>query len=127
MVSWSSKKKSSISLSIVEFKYIIVASCCTQVIWMKKTLQYLLVKYEHQIIINFDKTSAINMSKIPIMHSKTKHIPIKYHFLRGQVSHKNFKLEHVDTKHILIISSPSDYPRKPLSIFRQKLEVMPLQ
>ena len=38
---------------------------------------------------NYDKcdnTSAINISKNPIMHSKTKHIPIKYHFLRDQVS-----------------------------------------
>ena len=86
LVSWSSKKQSSISLSIVEAEYIVTASCCTQVIWMKQTLEDLLVKYVHSIIINCDNTSAINMSKNPIMHSKTKHIPIKYHFLREQVS-----------------------------------------
>ena len=38
LVSWLSKKKSSISLSIAEAEYIDVASCCTQVIWMKQTL-----------------------------------------------------------------------------------------
>ena len=65
---------------------------------MKQTLEDLLVKYEHKIIINYDNTSAINMSKNNVMHSKTKHIPIKYHFLREQVSQKVVKLEYVDTK-----------------------------
>ena len=74
LVSWLSKNQSSISLSIVEAKYIVVASCCTQVIWMKQTLEGLLVKYEHPIVINCENTNAINMSKNPFMHSKTKHI-----------------------------------------------------
>ena len=79
LVSWLSKKQSSISLSTAKAEYVVVAACCTQVTWMKKTLEYLLVKYEHPIIINCDNTSAINMSKNPIMHSNTKHITIKYH------------------------------------------------
>ena len=57
--------------------------------------------------------SSINMSKNPVMHSKTKHIPIKYHFLREQVSQKVFKLEYVDTKaHIVDIFTkplPKEY------------------
>ena len=72
LVSWASKKQSSISLSTAEAKYIASTSCCTQVIWMRQTLEYLLVKYEHPIVINYDNTSAINMSKNPIMHSKKK-------------------------------------------------------
>ena len=97
-VSWLSKKQTSIALSTKEAKYIIVESCCSQVIWMKQTLEDLLVKYGNRIIINCDNTSAINISKNPILHSKTKHIPIKYHFLRDQVSQKVVKLEYVDTK-----------------------------
>ena len=124
---WSRKKQSSISLSTAEAEYITVVSCCTQVIWVKQTLEYLLVTHDHPIVINCYNTNSINMLKNSVLHSKTKHIPIKYHFLRGQVSHKIVKLEYVDTKHILIISSPSEYPRKPLSIFRQKLEVISLQ
>ena len=102
LVSWLSKKQSSTSLSTVEVEYIVVASCCTQVIWMKHTLEDLLVKYEHPVIINSDNTSAMNMSKNPIMLSKTKHIPIKYHFLRERVSQKVFKLGYVDTKEQIV-------------------------
>ena len=69
-------------LLAIEDEYIAIASCCTQVIWIKKTLEDLLVKYEHPIEITCDNTSSISISKNLVMHSKTKHIPIKYHFLR---------------------------------------------
>ena len=61
-----------------------------------------LVKYEDPIIIHCDNTSAINISKNPVMHSKTKHIPIKYHFLREKVSQKMVKLEYIDTKEHIV-------------------------
>ena len=63
-MAWLSEKQSSISLSIAEAEYIDVASCCTQVIWMKQTLEVLLVKYEDPIVIHYDNTSVINISKI---------------------------------------------------------------
>ena len=65
---------------------------------MRQTLKDLLVKYDHPIVINCDNTSAIHMSKNPIMQSKTKCIPIKYHYLREQVSQKAVKLEYIDRK-----------------------------
>ena len=92
------QKNYSIALSTAESEYIVVSSCCTQVIWMKRRLEYLLVKYEDPIVIQGDNTSAINISKNHVMHSKTKHIPIKYHFLRDKVSQKEVKLEYIDMK-----------------------------
>jgi hypothetical protein len=53
---------------------------------MKQTLQDIQVKYDEPISIFCDNTSAISISKNPVMHSKTKHIPIKFHFLREQVT-----------------------------------------
>jgi hypothetical protein len=82
LVAWLSKNQGSISLSTTEVEYIVVATCCTQVLWMIQTLADLEVKYPAPIPIHYDNTSAINVSKNPILHSKTKHIPIKYHFLR---------------------------------------------
>jgi hypothetical protein len=82
LVSWLSKKQSSTSLSTAEVEYIAIASCFTQVLWMKQTLTDIQVEYDEPILIYCDKTSANNISKNPVMHSKTKHIPIKYHFIR---------------------------------------------
>jgi hypothetical protein len=65
---------------------------------MKKTLEDLQIRYDDPITINCDNTSAINISKNPVMHSKTKHIPIKYHFLRDRVTQRVVKVEYVGTK-----------------------------
>jgi hypothetical protein len=86
LVSWLRKKQGSISLSTTEAKYIATATCCTQVLWMIQTLTDLEVKYTASIPIHCDNTSAINVSNNPVFHSNTKHIPIKYHFLREEVT-----------------------------------------
>jgi hypothetical protein len=98
LVSWLSKKQSSISLSIIEAWYIAETPCCTQVLWMKQNLTDIQVEYDDPITIYCDKTSAISILKNTVMHSKTKHIPIKYHFLWEQVTEKNIKVEYVGTK-----------------------------
>jgi hypothetical protein len=69
LVSWISKKQSSISLSIAEAEYIAAATCCTQVLWMKKKLTDIQVEYDEPIPIYCDNTSAINISKNSVMHS----------------------------------------------------------
>ena len=65
---------------------------------MRQTLEDIQVKYDEPTPIFCGNTSAINISKNPMMHSKTKHIPIKFHFLREHVTKKNIRLEYVETK-----------------------------
>jgi hypothetical protein len=65
---------------------------------MKQTLKDIKVEYDQTISILCDNTSAINISNNLVMLSKTKHIPIKYHFLREQVTYQNVKLEYIITK-----------------------------
>jgi hypothetical protein len=56
---------------------------------MKQTLTDIQVEYDEPIPIYCDNTSAIDISKNPMMHSKMKNIPIKYHFIWEQVAEKN--------------------------------------
>jgi hypothetical protein len=85
-------------LSSTEAEYIAAIECFTQVEWMKQTLQDIKIVFEEPTIIHCDNTSAISLSKNPIQHSKSKHIPIKYHYLRDQAENKNIKLEYVPTQ-----------------------------
>ena len=62
-------------------------------------------------VIYYDNTSANNISKNPMMYAKTKHIAIKYHFLRELVQEKELRLEYVNTKNKLQTYSPSHYLR----------------
>ena len=98
LVSWFNKKQSSIALSTTEAEYVAATSCCTQLLWMMQTLQDFQLKCSPPISIMCDNTSAIIISKNPVMHSKTRNIPIKYHFLREQVLEQKVKLEYVPSK-----------------------------
>jgi hypothetical protein len=95
LVAWLSKKKASISLSTTEEKYIVAATCCTQILWMIQTLANLKVTYIDPIPLHCDNTSAINLSNNPILHSKSKHTPIKYHFLREQVTNRIVQVNYI--------------------------------
>ena len=92
---------------------------------MKYTLEDLLVKYEDPIVMHCDNTSAINISKNPVMQFKTKHIPIKYHFIREQVSQKVVKLEYIDTKEQIADIFIKLLPKESFAYLRQKLGVIP--
>jgi hypothetical protein len=98
LVSWLRKKESLVSLSTTEAEYIAAKTCCAHVLWIKKTLIDIQVEYDEPILIYCDNTSTISISKNPVMHSKTKHIPIKYHFLWEHVVDKNIIVEYVGTK-----------------------------
>jgi len=65
---------------------------------MKQTLQDIKITFEEPMIIHYDNTSTISLSKNPVQRSKSKHIPIKYHYLRDQAENKNIKLEYVPTQ-----------------------------
>ena len=95
LVAWLSKKQGSISLSTTEAEYIVVAICCTQILWMIQTLTDLKITYTDPIPIHYDNTSAISVSKNPFLHSKTKNIPIKYHFLKEQVTNRVIQLNYI--------------------------------
>ena len=125
LVSWLSKKQTSISLSTTEAEYIVATSCCTQVLWMKQNLQDLQVQFSEPIPIFCDNTSAINISKNHVMHSKTKHIPIKYHFVREQVAEKNIKLEYVCTKEKIVDIFTKYLPHEEFEYLHQNLGILP--
>jgi hypothetical protein len=91
---------------------------------MKQTLTNIQVEYDEPIPIYCDNTSAINISKNLVMHSKMKHIPIKYHFLRECVAEKNIRVEYVGKKEQVVDIFTKPLPREAFEYLRQRLGVI---
>ncbi|CAL8169299.1 unnamed protein product [Prunus armeniaca] len=97
LVSWHSKKQNSVSLSTAEAEYVAAGSCCTQLLWMRQMLEdYGLA--QSCFLIYCDNMSAIDISKNPVQHSRTKHIDIRHHFIRDLVEDKILSLKFVPSE-----------------------------
>ena len=88
---------------------------------MKKTLKDIKVIFEEPTVIHCDNTSAISLSKNPVQHSKAKHIPIKFHYIREHATNKNIKLEYIPTKEQVADIFTKPLNREAFEYLRQKL------
>ena len=84
LVSWSTKKQLSTSISSTEAEYIAMSSCCAQILWMKSQLSDYGYDFT-KIPMYCDNKSAIALSCNNVQHSRSKHIDIRHHFIREQV------------------------------------------
>ena len=91
---------------------------------MMKTLQDIQIKCSPPISIMCDNKSSKSISKNLVMHSKTKHIPIKYHFLCEQVLEQKVELEYVPSKEQVADIFIKPLPREAFEYLRQKLGVV---
>ncbi|GJZ34740.1 hypothetical protein Tco_0580557 [Tanacetum coccineum] len=100
LVDWSSKKQDYTTLSSAEAEYVSLSSCCTQVIWMQTQLTHYGFHF-NKIPIYCDSTSAIAISCNPVQHSRTKHITVRYHFVKEHVEKGMIELYFVKTDYQL--------------------------
>jgi hypothetical protein len=112
LVSWSSKKQTSVALSTAEAEYVTAGQCCAQLLWMRQTLRdfgYNLSK----VPLLCDNESAICLADNPVEHSHTKHIDIRHHFLRNHQQRGDIDIYHISTENQLadIFTKPLDEKR----------------
>nr|BAH79981.1 putative unclassified retrotransposon protein [Oryza sativa Indica Group] len=91
------RKQSSVAQSTAESEYVAAASCCSQIPWLLSTLKDYGLTFE-KVPLFCDNTSAINIAKNPVQHSRTKHVDIRFHFLRDHVEKGDVELQFLDTK-----------------------------
>jgi hypothetical protein len=97
MTSWQSRKQSSIALSTAEAEYIAACSASCEAIWLWKLLTGLFDLEMEATMILCDNQSCIKMTENPVFHDKSKHIEIRYHYIRDMVQRGAIKLQYVGT------------------------------
>nr|GEZ76727.1 copia protein [Tanacetum cinerariifolium]GEZ76734.1 copia protein [Tanacetum cinerariifolium] len=105
LVSWSSKKQDCISLSTTEAEYVSLSACCIQVLWMRTQLMDYGFHF-NKIPIYCDSKSAIAISYNLVQHSRTKHIAVRYHFIKEHIEKGSYKAVKVRYIHSMIQPEP---------------------
>ena len=97
-VSWSSQKQSIVALSSCEAEYIAATSATCQAVWMIRLIRELMSNDESMVKLLVDNQSAITLSKNTGHHNRTKHIDIRYHFMRECVEDKRIEIFFIRTE-----------------------------
>ncbi|GJS77628.1 retrovirus-related pol polyprotein from transposon TNT 1-94 [Tanacetum coccineum] len=100
LVSWSSKKQDCTSMSSAEAEYVSLSACCAQVLWLRTQLTDYGFHFD-KIPMYCDSKAAIAISCNPVQHSRTKHIDVRYHFIKEQVEKGIVELFFVGTEYQL--------------------------
>nr|GEV54766.1 putative ribonuclease H-like domain-containing protein [Tanacetum cinerariifolium] len=100
LVSWSSNKQDCTALLTAKAEYVSLSACCAQVLWMRTQLTDYGFHF-NKILIYCDLKSAIAISCNPVQHSRTKHIVVRYHFIKEHVENGTIELYFVKTDYQL--------------------------
>jgi hypothetical protein len=112
-VSWISKLQKVVVLSTTEAEYVVATKAIKEMIWLQSFMEELGKKQENSRLY-YDSQSVIHLAKNSAFHSKTKHIQLRYHFIRSTLEDGQLKLENIHTS-----QNPADMLTK--GVTREKL------
>lgn len=100
-VSWCSKRQNTVAKSSTEAEYVALSLATQEAIWMRRFLKNIGVEQKSSSIIFEDNRGAIELSKNPKFHNRTKHIDVSYHFIREQVTMNTISVKYCPTQEML--------------------------
>jgi hypothetical protein len=96
-ISWSSKKQPTVALSTVEAEYMATTQATREAIWLRSLLTDLGSPPTAATIVHADNQGSISLARNPVNHARTKHIDIRYHFIRERIESGEIDLRYVST------------------------------
>ena len=100
-VSWSSKKQASVTKSTTEAEYVTLSQATQEAIWLRRLLSDIGCRSEEPTVIFEDNQGAIEISKNAKFHNRTKHIDVRFHFIREKVLLNEVKVIYLSTEEML--------------------------
>jgi hypothetical protein len=115
------QETSSIAQSTAEAEYIAASNASREAVWLRKLMSGLFQERLETTVIHCDNQSCLKLTENPVFHDRSKHIEMKYHFIRDMVQRRTIKLQYIRTDEQI-----ADILTKPLSLgkfvyFRDKL------
>ncbi|GJV36079.1 retrovirus-related pol polyprotein from transposon TNT 1-94 [Tanacetum coccineum] len=125
LTSWFAKKQTALAISTTEAEYVFAGKACQQALWMKQALIDYGIRLD-DVSIMCDNKGAIDLSKNPVQHSRTKHIEIRHHFLRDNVQKGNISIEKVASEDNIADIFTKPLKREVFNYLRLGLRMMEL-
>ena len=105
-ISWQSKLQKCVSLSTTEVEYIAATKAGKEMLWMKQFLQELDLK-QRDYIVHCDSQNVIDLSKNTMYHVRTKHIDVRYHWIRKAIEEQLFQIRKIHTYENIVCNTPN--------------------
>jgi len=121
LISWSSKRQTTVSRSSAEAEYRAVAHVVAECCWLRQLLQELHVSIASVTVVYCDNVSAVYMTTNPVHHRRTKHIEIDIHFVREKVALGQVRVLHVPSSHQFADIMTKGLPVQLFTEFRSSL------
>ena len=94
-MSWFNWQQKSVALSSSKAEYMAASQASCEAIWLRKMLVGLFGHWLRPTVIYCDNQSCIKLTENPVFHDRSKHIEIRYHFIRDFVQKGAVKLEYI--------------------------------
>ena len=109
IISWYSERQKCVSLSTMEAEYVAASNATKEILWLKQFLSEIFKNNNCKINFFLDNQSAIKLIKNPELHKRSKHIDVRYHFIRDAYENQSFDLKYTSTENMI-----ADMLTKPL-------------
>ena len=120
-ISWLSKKQTTVALSTSEAEYVSVSAATQEVVWLRRLLTDIQAIPEGPTVIMEDNQGAIGIAKNPIQHARTKHIDIRYHYVREALQQGIICLSYCPTDKQLADLLTKGLPRERFEVLRKAM------
>ena len=122
-ISWSSKKQKTTALSSTEAEYVSATEASCEAVWLRRILADLEQVQNDPTIIYCDNKSAIAMTENPVFHSQTKHIKLRYHFIRDLVQEEEIRLDYIGTNEQVADMLTKSVSSNKFAYFRDQMRI----
>lgn len=98
LITWISQKQRCVALSSCEAEFMAATAAAFQAIWLKNLLSKITGECIGPVVLYVDNKSAIDLAKNPVFHGRSKHIDIRYHFIRECVEKGEIIMKHINSE-----------------------------
>lgn len=124
-VSWSSKRQEIVSLSTTESEYVAATHTAKEALWLRSLIGELFQPFIEPTTLFSDNQSAIALTKDHQYHARTKHIDIRFHFIRWVVENGKIRLIYCPTADMIADTLTKALPSPKVKHFAVELGLRP--